>query len=245
MTKGQVAEVHSAEADGTGAHGAKSQSAEAQSAKAQTQASKADATKERILAAASRLFAEKGYDEVTMRQIAAEVKRSHTTIYLYYKDKQALLHELSEGPLQGAQHALERILDDSTMSPEQRLKAVGRATIRFCLANRNTYNVLIAADAGRVDAREPTTELNALRNAIFELLTRSVTACLPADLPIEEQLKVSRIYFFLLRGIIGTYETSKEPLAALMARLELTFDEAAEVTLAGFKQRFAYDGSTT
>lgn len=181
---------------------------------------------------------------MTIRQIAAEAKRSHTTIYLYYKDKQALLHELSEGPLQKVRDALERILDDATTPPEQRLKAVGRATIRFGLANRNTYGLLIAADAGRVDAAVPSTDLNALRNAIFELLTRSVIACLPPNLPIEDQLKVSRIYFFLLRGIIGTYDASKEPLDALMARLEPTFDEAADVTLAGFRQRLAHERST-
>lgn len=237
VTKAQRLKAPVGHAHATNAHATKAHVTKAN-------APKAHATKERILEAASRLFAVKGYDEVTMRQIAAEAKRSHTAIYQYYKDKQALLHALSERPLQDVRHELERILDDATLTPLQRLKAVGRATIRFCLANPNTYAVLIAADAGRVGRPDPRHQLNVLRNAIFDLLTRSVAACLPPDLEIEEQLKVSRIYFFMLRGIIGTYGSSKEPLESLMARLDPTFDDAAEVTLAGFRQRFARGRST-
>lgn len=199
----------------------------------------AGATRRRILAAAADLFATNGYDQVTMRQIAAKVGRSHTTIYLYFKDKQGLLHALSEGPLIALRGTLESILEDDALAPIARLKAVGRATIRFCLANPNTFNMVLAADAGRVDELHPSTELNVLRNQMFGLLTEALSDCLPSGMSTEDKLMASRIHFFVLRGIVGTYVGSKEPLDSLMTRLEPTFDEAADVVLTGLGQRAA------
>ena len=56
---------------------------------------RSEETKRMILKAAGKLFSEKGYDAVTMREIAKEAGCSHTTIYLYFNDKETLLHQLS------------------------------------------------------------------------------------------------------------------------------------------------------
>ncbi len=61
---------------------------------------RSEETKRMILKAAGKLFSEKGYDAVTMREIAKEAGCSHTTIYLYFKDKETLLHQLSMPTLQ-------------------------------------------------------------------------------------------------------------------------------------------------
>ena len=44
-------------------------------------------TRDRILEAASSLFAEKSFQEVGIREIAKRAGCSHTTIYLYFKNK--------------------------------------------------------------------------------------------------------------------------------------------------------------
>lgn len=49
-----------------------------------------------ILKAATRVFAEKGYHNATMSDIAKEAEYAVGTIYLYFKDKQALYLALSE-----------------------------------------------------------------------------------------------------------------------------------------------------
>lgn len=59
------------------------------------QEQRSEETKRSILAAAGLLFASRGYDSVTMREIAKEAGCSHTTIYIYFKDKEALLQQLS------------------------------------------------------------------------------------------------------------------------------------------------------
>ena len=43
-----------------------------------------------IIDAAERLFLEKGYDDVTMNDIAKEVELNRATIYLYFENKEAL-----------------------------------------------------------------------------------------------------------------------------------------------------------
>lgn len=58
--------------------------------------SNAEVTKPRIRAAARSLIARHGYAAVSMRQIAGEADIQAGTIYLYFKDKQALLFELMD-----------------------------------------------------------------------------------------------------------------------------------------------------
>ena len=48
----------------------------------------------RILEAARELFAESGYEAVTMRRVAAKIDYSPTTIYLHFQDKESLVREL-------------------------------------------------------------------------------------------------------------------------------------------------------
>ncbi len=83
--------------------------------------SNAEVTKPRIRAAAQQLIARHGYAAVSMRQIAGEVGIQAGTIYLYFKDKQALLFELMDAhmdELLAAWAALQR-----PGTPEQDLRA--------------------------------------------------------------------------------------------------------------------------
>ena len=54
------------------------------------------ARREEILAAAKRLFVEKGYEQATMRRIAAEVGVSAAALYGYFPDKDAMLRAIAE-----------------------------------------------------------------------------------------------------------------------------------------------------
>src|SRR2546428_1587123 len=126
---------------------------------------RSEETKKSILLSAGKLFAEQGFDGVTMREIAKEAGCSHTTIYIYFKDKEALLHHLSMPPLKQLKELMERILLQTDLSPEDRLKAVGRNFIRFCLVNRNMYTIFFMAKAERVDMPEQELDINKMRNS--------------------------------------------------------------------------------
>lgn len=194
---------------------------------------RAEQTRQAILAAAAQLFSEKGYAAVTMRQIAKQAGCSHTTIYIYFKDKESLLQELATEPLEHLGQQLTAIVEDETKTPDERLHQFTETFIAFGLANGNLYNAFFMAEAEQVDVSEPERELNRLRNQLFGLLRRAIQACVAASE--EQNLAFARIYFYMVHGIISTYAEAADP-AAVLARLNDTFALGPKLLLTGFRE---------
>jgi len=78
--------------------------------------------RERILQAAEKIFAEKGYDAARIDQIAADAGVNKALIYYYFKNKRALLENLFEGFFRESAALLVRYVQkgglDSSPSPE-------------------------------------------------------------------------------------------------------------------------------
>lgn len=203
---------------------------------ARLQEARSEETKQAILQAAGRLFSAKGFDAVSIREIAKAAGCSHTTLYIYFKDKEALLHELSVGPLEELYRQLAAIQSAEALTPEQKVKQVSSSFIHFCLTHRNMYTLFFMTKSERVDSQEPSSALNRLRNQMFALLQRVLLGCLP-DVGEETALAYARIYFYALHGIVGTYSQSEESAEALLERLRPTFELAIEVLLAGFHKQ--------
>lgn len=197
---------------------------------------RSEETKQAILAAARELFTARGFDSVTMREIARAANCSHTAIYIYFKDKEALLHQLAMGPLQALREQLQAIVQDETVSSDDRLRQLSRAFLAFGFQHRNLYSVLFMAKGSRVDEEAPLLAIQQLRNNLFALMGQAVRACLDPKLGQERTLAYARIHFFMLHGILSSYQGNEEPLDMLMNRVGPTFELAVEVLLAGFKQ---------
>lgn len=97
----------------------------------------------RILEAARELFLAHGYDAVTMRKIAERIEYSPTAIYLHFKDKPALIHELVSGDFRALAAQFQRIA--RVGDPVERLRQTGRAYIDFGLAHPSTYRTMFSA----------------------------------------------------------------------------------------------------
>lgn len=197
---------------------------------------RSEETKRMILKAAGKLFSKKGYDSVTMREIAKEAGCSHTTIYLYFKDKEALLHQLSMPTLIALHQQLKQISLMNSLTAEEKLKDISREYILFGLRNQNMYTIFINAKSSRVDEDEPELEINKLRVEIFEVLKQVIQNCL--SIPNNDQLLAfTRIFFFNINGILSTYSYLHETIEDLMERLMPTFDLAIDVLILGFKEK--------
>ena len=94
----------------------------------------------RILVAARELFAKEGYENVSMRKIADRIDYSPTTIYLYFEDKDELLHSICEETFTKLVQKFADIAA-STSDPIQQLRRVGHAYIDFGLSHPNHYMV--------------------------------------------------------------------------------------------------------
>jgi AcrR family transcriptional regulator len=96
----------------------------------------------RILKAAMELYVKGGYDNVTMRRIAAKIEYSPGTIYLYFQNKKDIMLQLCyQGfeRLLAQQDKLVKIAD-----PLEKLSAGGRYYLAFALENPELYELMFA-----------------------------------------------------------------------------------------------------
>jgi len=147
-----------------------------------------------------------------------------------------LLHALSMEPLQRLKGTLDAVVADSLLSPKEKLMRLNAQFIQFCFDNKSMYAIFFEVKSVRVDEAEPELPINQLRNQMFNLIVQLLGEQL--NLPEGEQLlRCSRIYFYMLRGIVGTYSESQESVESIMERLSVTFTDAFEVLLLGFDKQ--------
>ncbi|WP_319561122.1 helix-turn-helix domain-containing protein [Marispirochaeta sp.] len=84
-------------------------------------------SKNRILKAAEKLFADKGFDGARVDEIARQAKVNKALIYYYFKSKEAILEELMELMVSEAMEAVDTMVPpdfslESLASPEERDK---------------------------------------------------------------------------------------------------------------------------
>jgi len=94
----------------------------------------------RILDAARELFAEQGYDAVTMRGIAERIEYSPTAIYFHFRDKEALLRELCDKDFAALAQDFQKIA--KTADPIERLRMIGRAYVAFAIEHPSHYRLM-------------------------------------------------------------------------------------------------------
>jgi AcrR family transcriptional regulator len=97
--------------------------------------------RERLCEAAERLFAERGQDAVTMRQLASELGVSPMTPYRYFKDKDDILAAVRTNGFNRFADALEAARA-SVASPRAKGAAVGEAYLRFAFEHPHTYKLM-------------------------------------------------------------------------------------------------------
>ncbi len=96
--------------------------------------------RQEILDAARELFVNEGYESVSMRKIAEKIEYSPTTIYLYFKDKAELLHQLTEETFAKLVQRLEQIKEKGG-NPMECMRQGCLAYIHFGLKHPDHYRV--------------------------------------------------------------------------------------------------------
>jgi AcrR family transcriptional regulator len=96
--------------------------------------------KELILKTAMNLFLDKGFENITIRNIAEKIEYSPATIYLYFKNKDEILYTLRNVGFEKLyEHQRSSLkLDD----PLKRLHRQGKAYIQFALENPEYYDLM-------------------------------------------------------------------------------------------------------
>jgi AcrR family transcriptional regulator len=131
----------------------------------------------RILKAAMELYVKGGYENVTMRRIAAKIEYSPGTIYLYFQNKKDIMLQLCyQGfeRLLAQQDKLVKIAD-----PLEKLSAGGRYYLAFALENPELYELMFAT---KEILKESGPDEESVPLKAFRKFAENVKACLDAGI---------------------------------------------------------------
>lgn len=129
-----------------------------------------------ILSGAKKLFVEKGIEQTTIRNIADAIDYSVGTVYVYFKDKNAIFHALhTQGftQLGGEFKVLFHVSD-----PMERLRAMGRVYINFALQNPDMYDLMFNLKAPMEFLNDTKEEEWNEGKATFDVLRTTVEQCM-------------------------------------------------------------------
>lgn len=98
-------------------------------------------TQEMIMEAARDLFVIKGYQHVSMRQIAKELGYSHGALYYHFKNKAELFYALVEEHFAMLDQKLDEVMQQD-IQPREKLENVLLGFIEFGLTHQNHYEIM-------------------------------------------------------------------------------------------------------
>ncbi|HET7213031.1 MAG TPA: TetR family transcriptional regulator [Terriglobia bacterium] len=171
---------------------------------------KSEETRGRILSTALELFRRNGFDQTTMRQIAAECGIALGAAYYYFPSKDALVMSFYER----AQNELEPIFQQELSRKkgiEPRLRALIEAKLRYFKPNRALLGMLSA----HIDPRHPLSPFSSETRAIrdqdiqgFARVLESPGIRIPPDL----RPHLPRILWLYQMGLLlfWVYDTSPQ-----------------------------------
>ena len=133
----------------------------------------------KIFDAASELFAQEGYQNVSMRKIAERIEYSPTTIYLYFKDKNELLKFICEETFAKLGEEIREISEPETDDIEALRKGL-LAYVNFGLAHPNHYEVVFGMPIFNQPHDEEYPYEGSMGQRTFEYLRSQVSACVAA-----------------------------------------------------------------
>ncbi len=125
----------------------------------------AEATREAILTAARRLFAEVGYQATTMEGIAAAAEVSVPTVYATFKSKQGILAALVRGAVGDPGIRRQAAQVDAETDPLRRLRRAAHVVRLANEAESELLDVLWQAGSGNAELLEAWRQMHANRHA--------------------------------------------------------------------------------
>ncbi len=106
--------------------------------------------RERLCEAAERLFAERGPDAVTMRQLAAELGVSPMTPYRYFQDKDDILAAVRTNAFNRFAETLEAARESGSGAADKG-RRTGEAYVTFALEHPHSYKLMFDLNQPHVE----------------------------------------------------------------------------------------------
>jgi AcrR family transcriptional regulator len=154
--------------------------------------------RERLCEAAERLFAERGPDAVTMRQLASELGVSPMTPYRYFEDKEDILAAVRANGFNRFAEALERGRDRAKGAPD-RAKVVGEAYIAFATSHPHSYKLMFDFNQPHVETYP---ELVAAGQRAQKTMTGYIQDAFADGLMAGDPEQIGLIFWAAVHGVV-------------------------------------------
>jgi len=177
------------------------------------------ATRERLLAAAEKVFAEKGYDGAKLSDIAEEAGVSVGAVYFRFKDKDALFQAIAQTFTEDARTRIGGYIAVARQSPvEEVLRDFVRRTAESFGAHRGLFRAIIERG---LDHPGVMTVMFAFRDEIARALEDVLRARAGDTQELGDAVRTATqmIYGFLLLGILNPRAPTRQNAKAAVTGL--------------------------
>ncbi|MGD6873796.1 TetR/AcrR family transcriptional regulator [Sutcliffiella horikoshii] len=134
-------------------------------------------TQSMVMDAARELFRKKGYQQVSMRQIATALGYSHGAIYYHFKNKAELFYAMIETDFKELDQWLDNVMMQD-FDNRTKLKQVLLEFIRFGLTHKSQYEMMFLLSDEEVKSyvnKGPNESYEKFAKAIMELSNQSIS----------------------------------------------------------------------
>lgn len=132
--------------------------------------------KNKILSAAEELFAEAGYQNISMRKIANKIEYSLPTIYQFFESKADILfYLLNENNGKLMEKFVE--INKEKCSPIEKLRNLSEAYIDFALENPQYYELAYMSNALRYEEKLVYHEPQSFGFKTYDLMVSTIMEC--------------------------------------------------------------------
>lgn len=172
-----------------------------------------------IFEAAVHLFAEKGYTETSMREIARAADCGKSTLYDYFETKDDILLSYFEDEIHTITRRVEEIVRED-LPAEEKLRRVLQTHLEYLLANKNFY-LRLTIEVQRL-ALQSQQRLQATRHVYQDLLCRLIQEGIQAGSfrPVDPFLAM-RVILAMLTPVVYTTRPTGTPQEMLSAALDI------------------------
>lgn len=179
--------------------------------------------KELILLKAKEILMREGQEKMSIRRIAQEAEYSPGTIYLYFQDKDEILHELMEMGF----GLMNKLMDAAFAeeNPVMRIRKIGEAYVDFGLKHKDWYDLMFVS-------QQPMNHLERCKEqwghglGLFEYLSATCAEAVAGhdDMPISEPRIMALTLWAHVHGLV---------MLAHAQRLDIVEKEQTQRLIAG------------
>ena len=190
--------------------------------------------RERLLESARELLLNKGHRGFSLRAVARKTGVSATSVYIYFENKDHLIHTLMEQSIDELNANLYSVYVNQS-DPMQRLEGFAQAYVDFALEHPREYQIIYLVSSDEM-SRYPKEKFRKARQG-YELLTETIKEAVEQNILQESHPRTAAYTFWAqLHGVMSVVLSKR-----LDTRIEQDqfIEQATSHILQGFRVRTA------